>query len=495
MQGRRQLGNRQGVIILTIAVLDAQARWTANLKVDPMPPSKRLGTHRLPSDVYGCVNQREIYDRDTVAFDTFIRQMRFDLLIAERIVVGDTHFIDGRFFALNDPTTLMNLLGRGLHIRDLPIEVRTRGTGNSGSRLAGTLRSFLLREDRDTLNRFSFRVLSDELVRQELQLNLEKTRSPVLIDRLRQVEDCDVPKVLTRFFKDLVGPSIADPEFDRLEDGWTKWIEAERSGLLRTAAWSPGRLPMQDALLKYLPLDPTVFSTDLGRSVHAEVMEVVRLSSYRSDFTQRLRRIRQSVVSGTGAAELADIDLIDRWHLTSRYIAEARHEGADVAYKFDLTNRPINELEKTASEVNLGQKMVDITIGAELVPGLGALDGDGYRRLVNRVEPNLRAVWDRGSPSDVRTLFEKIGETLSASAPRSARGDMSAILISAGVGVAGAVSGMNPVFTIISSAAAGFGPVVGEVVQRVRERQFRPKTGRILQYLQDRRPSAEKNGE
>jgi len=457
------------------------------------PAPKRLGTRQLLADVYGCAEQGRNLTRDDF-HDMYIRQLRFDSLFAQRIVIVDTHFLDGAFFTRISPATLVDLVGRGLHNRRLPIEVRTRPSGAvAGRRLAGALRSFLIRTEQATLNPFEFNAISNVSARQELSERLKSIPNTALQGRLERVDDGSLGEAMSSFLRELIGPSDADLELEQIGAGWTQWIEAERRGALPTRPWGPGRLDVLDAMSSDLPLDPNVLRTDLGRQLHTEVVETARQSTYRSDITKLVRDCRKGLNSTTHDLELSDLMLLDRWNFAARFIAEAKSQGTDVAYSFHAGELPLNDMERSLETFDAHTDSPDIVVDNDLVPGLGALTGPEYAIVTDSLRTQLESVWEHGSVGDVRRLIKGLEQAFAQSGASERIGPkgqaVGSVAVAAGVGVAGAFGGLTPVAMLVNAAVAGGAPVVAALASRWRTRSSRPDGARVLQYLRHRRRS------
>jgi hypothetical protein len=449
-------------------------------------PRKRLGSARLLADVYGCAAQGDNLERDDFE-DRYVRQLRFDSLFARRIVVVDTHFLDGAFFTRCAPSTLIELTGRGVHAKSLPIEVRTRPSrAPARKRLAGALRNFLLRPDSQFLNGFEFNAIADRSARVELSVQLARTPQSRLASRIDGVSDDRLGTAMASFLKDLIGPSDIDIDLDQIGAGWSLWIEAEEAGQLNAVPWGAGGFDIVRALTVDLPLDPAVLESDDGRGIHQDVIRLAVESSYRTDVTQLLRRFRESHAASPGSPTAMDIEVIDQWYFAARYIAEARNHHADVAYHFN-GHGALNGMERSLQLLGQGRCEPDVVVPNELIPGLGALTGSQYGALTDSLRPQLETVWRRGTVADVRKLLTDLNTEMAKtgfSPPPSRLPEIAGIAVAAGVGVAGAFNGVTPVATLVNAGLAGAAPVAAAAIERWRAKGVRPGSGRVIQHLE-----------
>jgi hypothetical protein len=285
-----------------------------------MGSSPLIGSRRLIADYYGAGSQRrvtsalhaedvaDVYSSDLTAW------LRLDQLLAEKVVIPDTYFLDGSFFMGHTPEELIEAIGFGRHPHHLNIEVMARPQLNGdearvGQRLADALRTLLFKGQSDQLNGFPFHYLSDVEERFHLADVLASTDASVLQRALEGAsEACEVPGAIASFLKTRCESDNSKIEIEQLSRHWRLWIEAEEAGVLTVAPYGSADFNI-DEQLRNRPLFPrTDLRTDFGREILAEIIaRVDEGSKYRSEISKVLERERPDGSWREGA--LSDADL------------------------------------------------------------------------------------------------------------------------------------------------------------------------------------------
>lgn len=459
----------------------------------------QLGTDRLLADIYGATFQRLIAP-DGHLPDSYISQLRFDSLFSRTIVVPDAHLLDGPFFLGVTPAALTAAIGRGGRERHLPLEIRCRSQLPAGQRIADSLRTLLCRDDSEFLNTYAFNAIEDPGVRVELAAELGRVPTDLLRTRLRRVEAVDVPTELATFLTEVAGPGAA-LDLERMAAGWRAWIEAEQSHAVRTVPWD-GDFDLPEAL-RAQPFDADVLRTDAGRDILSSTNAVLTHSRHRSDLTMIFEEARRNFGWRTDAdtdptdLEAQDLRDIDRWYTKARYLAVARQHGADISYVFDPASTPLNDAERRSRQIEAGGATTDVVLADELLPGLALMDDEQFGRFTQLHRPTLTAVWQGGTPKDVRKLVTELGAWLDRmdlpSATRSRRlGRFTWISLvagpAAGLGAQVAV-GPDALSSVATASLAAGTALAGATVDYVTSRPKSVATRRVLQYLRRRTQS------
>lgn len=350
---------------------------------NPAPSRKRLGTDRLLADVYGATFQRRLVG-EAQLLDSYIGQLRFDTLFAKTVVVPDAHLLDGVFFLSIEPDALVRAIGRGLRARTMPIEWRCRSTAPPGSRVADSLRSLLFRSDSEHLNTYAFNAIGDSALRVHLAEELGRVSARTLEREFATTRDAaEIPARLAGFLRRVAG---ATPDLDMMEQGWRRWIEAERSGLLSTAVWNRP-FDLARALKTDRPLNPRRLRTAEARRFFQRVDEVLAYSRHRSDMTMLFEQARShfgwrtDVEQNPDDLEARDLRTIDNWYSQGRYLAAARQHGADISFVTDPHSAPLDRAETRSRKLDLGGGKVDVVMADEILPGLALLDDDEFAKF------------------------------------------------------------------------------------------------------------------
>ncbi|MFD1078317.1 hypothetical protein [Longispora fulva] len=429
---------------------------------------KRLGSRRLLSDVYGPGAQAG----NNGAPDAYVGQLRFDALLAETLVLPDSWILDGRFFLGTAPAVLLDLVGRGAHLRRLPLEVRTRSTARPGGRLADALRANLLpSEGKTTLNPCQQWGISDTGLRTGIAAALGRTPERLLRPRLDRASDLEVPGVLRTFLSELSG-GAADEDLGLMETGWRRWIEAERAGVLRVVPWE-GRLRIGHPDLS-LPAERLV--SHEGR----ELLRRIEDSGSRDLRTSAIARM-------IAATELpsTDADTLGRWLHAAWHTASARQHHADVAYTVPAGGRALNPLEHA-----LDHDEPDIVLIDDLLPALSALDGAGYGRFTHLHARRLARIWNDGDVGDVRRLVADLTETLTSvrNPRRTGSRAWAAISLAAGSSAVATapLAAQGPVAVIATTALATVASLSAGVLSYSQQAHGGAGRRRVLRYLRRR---------
>ncbi|GAA2603088.1 hypothetical protein GCM10010399_37410 [Dactylosporangium fulvum] len=442
---------------------------------------KRLGTDRLLVDAYSASSQR-MNAAAGYLHERYVGQLRLDLLLSRTLVIPDTHFLDGRFFIDIAPPQLSDLVGRGVHNRILPIEVRTRGHGAPRRRFAAALRTFLLRGDgAGTLNGFTFNAVGADADRSHLASALGQTPEQMLSACLAGSDDAEVPDRLARFLTDRA-PTTAHDDIDRLAEGWRRWIEAERGGLLTTAAWGDG-FDLATALLHYRPLPPDTLTTGVGRSTYDSVVQMVQLSRHRSDLTALLEKVR-SDRPGLSVDEAIDLETIDRWYSAGRHVALARQHGIRaIASSFQPGRTPTSYTEQATRRLAAEGIGTDLVVPDDLMSGLVAMEGSEFGRFSYEHDEALARLWAGGGPDEARRVVDPL---LRAIEP--ANRHQGTLLTGLGVAAGASAAATAPISAIVSAGLGGLAgiaalPAVWEAWRR------RSVVSRVIEFLTDRTSS------
>lgn len=426
------------------------------------------GCKRLLSDLYGCDAQAESSDSEEWR-DDYLVHLRWDSLVSETLVIPDTDLFDGRYLLTTDPFQLADRLGRTIENPRLPIEVRGRADS-----LEQSLASFLKRKSRETLNGFPFTAISDGTIKQALVLRLSQTPARQLDDRLA-AHPGDVPGAVCSLLRDILRSEGLDPGVTELfESGWSRWLDAERRGLLRYTRWDSSAYDFGGAFRDTPPIDPDGdLGTDVGRETHRRLID--SLTSGATQGSDALAILDEARDIATAPDEAVEVLTIRRWFFEIRYRAFGRQHRSWTALKDDPNARPVGphaRLTRLIGEVDEppqpGGRL--LLVPEEVMPGLLTMGGADFRAFLAENRPDLETWWNdedqHGLERSVESFLSRAGHpTTKAERPSEI---MVIGTLTAALGLAGATASLGTlpqympgvVFDFVNTLALVVGPAL-----------------------------------
>ncbi|GAB1515510.1 hypothetical protein [Actinophytocola sp. KF-1] len=307
----------------------------------------------------------------------FIGSLRLDALLLGRLVVPDTHLLDGRFFLDVDPLELAEELRESEH-GYCPLEIVGRGAS-----LLNSLATWFVRPDRETLNGGLFNSIEDRTV--ALSLSAGMTAVPVdeFANMIRQAGDDPIDGVL--YLLESLGVPSAD--LQRFSNGWAAWVSATESGDISYLRQKLQYYPLAEELRRQ-PVDTLAFIDERSAALANEVLAVVDSGSKHRADTYRL-------VDGTG--QFSDVELHDRrvvrdWYDSARQRAIARQNGCDLeqsSFYFNVTSSTASDslLDSSLDSEPFRDRQVVSTVS--LSSQIGRLDRESYKNLVSELQADI----------------------------------------------------------------------------------------------------------
>ncbi|MGY2074833.1 hypothetical protein [Blastococcus sp. SYSU DS0828] len=442
-----------------------------------------MSRDRLYSDSYSSGAQLERH-RDEYWRDLFTAQLRFDLLTTRVVITTDSHLLDGVNLLDMGPTALAQVLGRDAEHEPLPLIVRTRE-----STIEKSLAALLVRPDRPTLNGFPFKIFRDPRGTRQVADALQTRTAEDLLVALRRTDDA--ARGLGTFLRQLLkdeGMADLTPQVDAAEQGWARWVEAERQGRVRSARWN-GTFDLAGSLQSD-PIDPeSELASDTGRRMYAQIKcTVARGEAHRSDFRSWLESELGGQASGP---EVLDAITLENWYAQARHRAIARQHAAAFAHVSPTGGAAVGPYRRAAEDVPLDPALREgPRDGAaeveDVLARLGELDSGGYRSLLRRTRPDRDEWITSGSRSALIHVFEKVTEPVTSPkyegrdlvqlfAPTAANGALTTVIVDGWKGL----------------VAAGGTFLISLCADRVGRR--RP-VRRIVEYIEDSRPDGVRRG-
>lgn len=328
---RHIAGRRQGRLWRRCSLKEVGDNHEMAKRASPIP-----GPGRLFADDYSSTGQRAWMEgnRGTgPAYwqDDYLGQLRFDSLLAQTLVIPDSHVFDGVFFLARGPRELKAVLGRsGLRDHQVPaLEIRGRE-----ETLRDSLAALLRRPGHATLNAFVFKSISAKL-RYQLAAELKRTPEAELDRALATASDvpAGVASVLETCLRRFAPAIDADAIVRPLRSGWRRWLL--EAGDVEIKKWPIIKaFDIEGQARRERSIDSNM-RTDAGRAALAEVLATIaRGSGHRSDISELLAARRAASAGDDGV--LGDLELIDVWYSRLRYRALASKHDCVCA----LADRP-----------------------------------------------------------------------------------------------------------------------------------------------------------
>ncbi len=368
----------------------------------------------------------------------YLGALRFDSLLSRRLVVPDSHLLDGRFFLSAQAGDLRQELGRPTHgftdgqLR-LPIVFGLRR-----ATLRETISEFL-RTDRESLNGFSFKSLPEPDARRQLAVEL-KNRTWTELERRLNADANPAIAVggLIRDCLEVVGFGLrADEWVGPLEQRWSSWLELESQGALEVEQYGWGTFDLVLAL-KDEGVSQDEFSTEVGRSgLRAIQMLVQNDKKLRTHANETMDQLRLGAVDDPVAT--ADLRRLDHLYSRVRYRAIARqHDATFIRTRKDGLALGAGErlLERVESdfEESVGRR---IELPEDVTQSMGELPPEEFRRFLALSSKQLGEWWNTGELTYLQEAVENLADVLAS--PRKLPSAWLLVLINGAVTASAAV--------------------------------------------------------
>jgi hypothetical protein len=343
----------------------------------------------------------------------YLGALRFDSLLSKRLVVPDSHLLDGRFFLSAQAGALRQELGRPTHgftdgqLR-LPIIFGLRRPT-----LRETVGEFL-RTNREQLNGFSFKSIPDPEARRQLAAELKRRTWTELERRLGAepnpavavgglLRDCLQTVGLGSHAEEWVGP---------LERRWTSWLELESEGALEVEQYGWGTFDLARALEDEDASEgdlATEFGREGLRAIQMLVQDDKKLRTQANDTMDQLRRDAKGDPAAT-----ADLRCLDDLYSRVRYRAIARqHDATFIRTRKD--GRPLGAGERllerveTDFDVSVGRR---IELPEDVTQSMGELPPEEFRRFLATNRKPLCEWWNTGELTHLQKATENLSSLL-----------------------------------------------------------------------------------
>lgn len=340
-------------------------------------------------------------------------QLRFDSLVSRRLVVPDSHVLDGAFFLETPPETLRDELGQPradgrASAGDLPLVVRMRATT-----FEATLRRFLVAEGSETLNGFTFKSIPDVRAQDALAEQLAITPTEVLEERLARDERSAlaVGGLLRDALKKQGFEADVDEFIGPLEQGWSYWIEQQE--LIPSETYETDRDFHPAEALRFEPLDPKAEGLrEPAAAAYDEIVELLMAGTRnRSAVTRVLREYRAQT---SDPLTLEQLHKLDQWYSRARYRAIAHQHRASYVQlwgdpePFGPLQRLFESRVRAASEVAADR----IELPEDCLTGLADLPNAEWAAFLERHIREVHRWWATGDQSALRVVMAGLVDAL-----------------------------------------------------------------------------------
>jgi hypothetical protein len=433
---------------------------------------------RLFADVYSCTAQRDWVSARARFRQEYVAQLRFDALASQTIVLPDIYLIDGRYFLDCDPA-VRKQLARDVRNPLLPFEIRTRKPT-----LRETLHDFLFRKNSEFLNAFPFNSIADDKERHKLAIALSRTRQERLRKHLAKA-DGHVGTHLADFIRTILRENgLQQDAADRLEEGWSRWLEAEDQAWFQVSQWD-APFDLAGALTAD-PVDDDVLVTTIGRSLHNQIQqEALYGNTLRSDVTNTLAELRAGALTN---AEALDLATIEDWYTHARHRALAIQHDADFAQTQNPELTPIGPLRRLASHIEQEGVPVDVdplVLPDDIFSGLERLADEDFAAVCTENSESLHRWWLDGNTSALRRAVDRLQREVDRAgvvAPNQAQPTLIQVIGAAAfAGIAEGLSQLKPGWA--AAAAVLISASIGAGRRKLEERSTRL---RIVEHLMRR---------
>lgn len=328
----------------------------------------------------------------------FVGQLRFDALLFRRLVVPDSHVLDGTFFATLAPKQLRVALARreaDLGDPVVPVELRLRERT-----VAQTLATFLVVEETRHLRRFEFKTIVPKEARVAVADGLAQRSEADLegyLSRHRDVEHGGQAEAIADLLADCLHETGrewagAAASIERLRDGWRKWCEQEGCAKLTYERYRPNVdfHPARAAL--YEPLDRVRdgLTGAPAKALNEVFGALERGEPSRSTITELLRPYRAS-------GDEEKIEEIDAWVSRVRYRAIAHQHRARFVQRWMEGQAAFGELRHLHEETMSGARGGgDAEVPEDVVAGLASMEPEDWALFCGNHRSQLGRWWDHG---------------------------------------------------------------------------------------------------
>jgi hypothetical protein len=388
----------------------------------------------------------------------YLGLLRFDSILSDRLVIPDSHLIDGRFLLSVPAMALRNEIGRPARSDDasaleLPLTFRIRARS-----LRETIATFLRTND-DHLNAFSFKTIPRR-ARRPLAAQLRARRWTELEDRLRTRPNptLEVGRLLRECLRGAGFEQSADAWVGPLERGWSTWLELEDAGALKLEQYPWGGFDLASALAAEQGIEAEM-KTELGqrawRTVDGLITDDKKLRSQANEALDQLR----DEASGDPQQE-DDVRRVDAVASRIRYRAIAlQHEAA---FMRTVGRTPVGASDRVLERVQAGYEEAvgrRLELPEAVTHQLGSLPSHEYTAFLSDERTNLSRWRESGEIEHLRSAMATLGELLFNPAPATDAG----LLLLAQPLAAGVATSVTTAALGASAVAAGAAAAVGAV--------------------------------
>lgn len=349
----------------------------------------------------------------------FLGSLRFDSILSHRLVIPDSHLLDGRFFLSARAADLRREIGR-------PAQGQTEGQlhlpflfGLRRPTLEQTVAEFLRTDDDEHLNGFSFKSIPDTEARAQLAKSLKAHSWHELQRRLPAAGGPSIADAVGAFLIDLLdaeGFGQAAPGWIHpLAARWRSWLELEDEGAVEVEQYGWGTFDLRRSLAEDDAGEDDL-STELGRTALATLhVQVSSDHKLRTDANEAMARLREDAAGDEAAEE--DLRRVDRIYSRARYRAIAWQHDAVFVRTAGQGGRPLGTgervLERVRDDVHPGIGL-RVELPEDICQALGEMHPETFQRYMYENRDVLRQWWRAGDLDDLKRATDRLAPLLVA---------------------------------------------------------------------------------
>lgn len=341
-----------------------------------------------------------------------VAQLRCDLVAFNRVVIPDTHLLDGAFFMSLSPTKLADAIGLSDPLGRRGLELRLRKPT-----IRETLEHWLVRPKSPMLNGFQFKLIEDCQTRSEVAEVLGNTPRPrwdMLMTR-----HGNPAKALAALLREAIdaAPITSDQAdaaratVEKAEAHWSYWMESA-TPTFYCKPWE-GEYDLHGAMrADSIGAD---LITEEGRALFTETVTGATAGKvYRADFTKQITDRRQE---GASPDLEQDLRLCERWYSRARYRAMAGQHRCAFAFDAGLSDgaEPFGVARTVAQEPVPETSLARFP--QEFQDAITHVDGEQFAEAVHSAGGDLERWWNSHDYTALQQASEKLATRLGCMEP------------------------------------------------------------------------------
>lgn len=396
-------------------------------------------SQRFFSDFYDSVHQRSyptISDKlgKELGEKLFLGRLRLDSFLSKSLVLVDTQLLDGELFIDLDPTKLAKRLARE-EDGPIPIEIRSRERTLEESLLA-----FFRQPGKDKLIPFAISLVRDNETRTAVMERLGATDS----ENLRSIHN--ILAILRE-------AEVDGGDVERIEQGWIRWFEAERNGLVELHQWE-GNWDL-DISLGGINAIRSCLQTESGRDLAVWTWEN---RQSRSVIDAKLNDVS---VQCTNDSALKDVLRIWMW-FNSGYNRTISHQhGCDTFESVGVSPAFVKEFDEGNCDYEALQ-CLSLKVPEGFLPRLGSMPSSKLQEFYWRHGNDLKTWWETGDTDAFQKAVDALATACSEVEPASPSLASRLAIASSGAFVGG----------VIGTGGGPLGQLVGAVLGAMTQEAF-----------------------